>query len=209
MVEQFRKILSSRLYENVDKIYIGIVDSGKPEGIEWVKYFWKFSSKVEIVVYPENNDETDTMKWIAGYSFHNPEDNILYFHTKGVTNFTQPTEDWRKYMEYFVIENWIDCVQKLNEGFDCCGVMWNTETVWGNYPHFSGTMWWAKCSYINTLIRSYLFSDWRLLREFWIGSNPNAKAFEFHNSHLNDMQALQESRSHYSLPYPRENYEKH
>jgi len=213
MVDQFRKILSSRLYENIDKIYIGIVDSGtgKPmNGVEWIRYFWGFSkSKVEIVLYSGNKDETETMQWIKNYSANNPGNNILYFHTKGITHYTQPTEDWRRYMEYFVVENWTDCVQKLNEGFDCCGVMWNTETIWGNYPHFSGTMWWAKTDYINTLNPEYLINDWRLLREFWIGSNPNVKAFEFHNSRMNDMKALQESRSHYSLPYSRENYEKH
>jgi hypothetical protein len=212
MTEQFRKILTSRLYENVDRIYIGVVDSGTgipAGGVDWIHYFWKFSDKVQIALYAGNKDETETMQWIRNYAINNPNDNVLYFHTKGITHYTIPAEDWRRYMEYFTVENWTDCVQKLNEGYDCCGVMWNSETVWGVFPHFSGTMWWAKCSYINTLNHGYLETDWRLHREFWIGSNPNVKPFEFHNSRMNDMKALQESRSHYSLPYPKENYEKH
>lgn len=213
MTEQFRLLLSSGLYQACDKLYIGIVDSAnkKPDnGIEWVNYFWKIDTdkKIEIVVYPTNHDETNTLKWIRDYSANNPGDYILYFHTKGITHFTEPTEDWRKYMEYFVIENWKDCIQKLNEGFDCCGVIWNTKTIWGDFPHFSGSMFWTKTDYINTLNHDYLDSDWRLHREFWIGSNPNAKAFEFHNSRMNDMESLQKSTSHYSLPYPRKNYEK-
>jgi hypothetical protein len=213
MTEQFRLLLSSGLYQVCDKLYIGIVDTlnKKPvNGIEWVNYFWKIDTdkKIEIVVFPKNNEQTDTLKWIINYSKANPDDYILHFHTKGITHFTEPTEDWRRYMEYFVIENWKDCIQKLNEGFDACGVMWNHLTVYGDYPHFSGGMWWAKCSYINTLKHEWLDSDWRYYREFWIGSNPDAKVFEFHNSRMNDIEAFNQAKSHYSVPYKIDIYKK-
>jgi hypothetical protein len=163
---------------------------------------------VEVVIYNDNQEETRTLKWVSDYSLNNPGDYILYFHTKNVANQSPATEDWRRYMEYFVVENWKDCIAKLEEGYDCCGVMWNTDTPIGMYPHFSGNFWWAKTDYINTLNHHYLEMEWRYYREFWIGSNPNVKAFEFHNSGLNEKRSLIEGRGHYDVEYARCNYEK-
>jgi hypothetical protein len=212
LTDQFHKIISSGLYDNVDKIYIGVNNvnpHSQQEGINWIKNFWQFAKdKVEIVGYPQNKEETETLQWIGNYSRQNPGDYVLYFHTKGITTYNEATEDWRKYMEYFVVENWRNCIQKLNEGFDACGVLWNHITVYGDYPHFSGGMWWANTNYINTLKHEWLNDSWRYYREFWIGSNPNAKVFEFHNSRMNDIEAFNKGESHYSKPYPRSNYEK-
>lgn len=228
--EQFRKIynavqlpdgsMETNLFPRCDKMYIGIVDSTnkKPEwGVELVSKFFnnrsskvneKANSKVEVVVYPDNNEETDTLKWIRDYSKENPGDYVLYFHMKGITKYSPATESWRRYMEYFVIENWKDCVAKLKEGYDCCGVMWNTDTPIGIHSHFSGNFWWANTSYINTLNHKLLDSNWRFDREFWIGTGTDVKPFEFHNSRLNDKRSLIEGKGHYDVEYPRSNYEK-
>jgi len=221
MREQFRLLIHSGLYNACDKLYIGIVmdknmHPGKETGIAWANGFYNFATsskpekekKVEIAIYPQNNEETDTMKWIRDYSKDNPGDYVLYWHTKGITKDNQPTTDWRHYMEYFCIEQWKDCIAKLEEGFDCCGVLWNTDTPLGMHPHFSGTFWWARTDCINTLDHSFLDSEWRYAREFWIGSNPKARAFEFHNSRLNDKESLIAGRGHYDVEYPRENYVK-
>jgi len=220
MTEQFRLLLNADLFHKASKLYIGVVDSPnkKPSwGGGWLNKFWSFSSskekdkvdnKVEIVFYPDNNELRDTLRWIKNYSINNANDYILFFHTKGITSYTDATESWRKYMEYFVIERWKDCIEKLDEGYDCCGVMWNKDTVYGDFPHFSGAFYWAKASYINTLKHDMIDSEGRYGQEFWIGSNPDCKAFEFHNSNMNCIKAFQESRSHYSLPYDRSNYEK-
>ena len=204
LTDQFNNLILSGLYEKADKIYIGLVD--KVNGSDWVKDYWKEKSKVEIIVYTVNNELADTMKWVRDYSFKNPKDYILFFHSKGVSHFDFPTDDWRKYMEYFTVERWQDCVDKLNEGYDACGVMWNSKTVYGDFPHFSGAFWWAKCSYINTLDHVYLTMNWKYGREMWIGTNKNAKVFEFHNSRMNDMEKFHVGQSHYSLIYDRKNY---
>lgn len=228
MVEQFRKIVNAKFFDdgtfesniftNCYKLYIGIVDDPdkKPaHGREWIQKFWSFSSskvadkvdnKVEIVFYPENNELRDTLKWIRDWSAKNPDDYILFFHSKGVHQYSKPTQDWRRYMEYFVIERWKECVKKLDEGYDCCGVMWNSNTHLGWFPHFSGAFYWVKASYVNTLDHSYLDNEQRLMMEFWIGTNLDVKAYEFHNSRLNDRHALRHKKSHYTLEYPREKY---
>lgn len=206
--EQFESLIKSGLFAACDSLYVGIVQTD--ENIEWIYQYLQTLSCPEktifINVYQKNDEIADTMRWIAEYAKSNPDDKIMFFHTKGVTKYSEPTEDWRKYMEYFVIEHWKDCIEKLKT-YDCCGVMWNIDTVYGNYPHFSGAFWWANASYLNTCDPEYLRTDWIYGREFWIGSNPDVRVFEFHNSHMNDKQALIEGRSHYSLPYKRDQYE--
>lgn len=230
ITDQLRKISNAifhadgtsekNLFSHCAKLYIGIVDTldKKPaHGVEWLSNWYNNSSskvvttqynpKVEVVVYPDNAELRGTLRWVRDYARDNPDDYILFFHTKGITHLTEACEDWRRYMEYFVIERWRDCVQKLDEGYDCCGVLWNRETIWGDYPHFSGAFFWAKASYINTLNHEYIDSYWRYMMEFWIGSNPSAKVYEFHNSRMNDIEAFNKGISHYSLGYPREKYE--
>jgi len=206
LTDQFNDLILSGLYEEADKVYIGLVDT--VNGAEWVRDFWKGKTKVEIIVYKENNELADTMRWVRDYSKANPEDYVLFFHSKGISHYDLPTEDWRKYMEYFTVERWRDCVDKLNEGYDACGVLWNTDTVYGKYPHFSGAFWWATCKYINSLDHSYLDMDWKYGREMWIGTNKEAKIFEFHNSRMNDIEKFNAGKSHYSVRYDRSNYVK-
>jgi len=212
MEEQFQGLINSGLFGACSTLYIGIIDTpnkNPKNGIAWIRDFWEFAiKKVEIIVYPQNKEEADTMKWIKNYAKDNADDYVLYLHTKGVTRNTTATTDWRRYMEYFAVENWQECITKLDEGYDCCGVMWNTDTPIGMHPHFSGTIWWANTNYINTLDHGFLDSTWKFHREFWIGSNPEAKPFEFHNSRLNDKESLLARKGHYDVTYPRSNYAK-
>jgi hypothetical protein len=229
IIDQLRKInnavinkdgeMETNLFPRCHKMYIGIVDSPdkKPtHGVEWLSNWFSNKSskvadsqvdkKVEVVVYPDNLELRRTLWWVRDYAKDNPDDYILFFHTKGITHFTQATEDWRKYMEYFVIEGWKDCIIKLDEGYDACGVLWNKDTPLGYYPHFSGAFYWVKASYINTLDHSLIDSEWRYGMEFWIGSNPDAKIYEFHNSGYNSTDRLINRKGHYDIPYPRQNY---
>ena len=207
IISQLRLLISSGLFKACDKLYIGIIPNNIVDK-NWLTSFWENidDGKVEVKYYDDNNEETDTLKWIKSYSQDNPNDHILYFHTKGVTKQNEATEDWRKYMEYFVVKNWKNCITKLNEGIDACGVLWNSDTAFGHYPHFSGGMWWANTSYINTLKHEWLDSSWRYHREFWIGSNPNINVHEFHNSRMNDKEEFGKGGSHYDKTYPEINY---
>lgn len=220
IIEQFRRINNHPhdLLKSCDKMYVGVVDTKtkKPSwGVEWLEKTFRGTNssknpepntKVEIVVYPGNRELRDTLTWIKNHAANNPEDYILFFHTKGISHNNQAIDDWRHYMEYFVLDRWRDCVQKLDEGYDCCGVLWNKNTPIGEFPHFSGAFYWATAKYINTLNHDYIESDWRYHMEFWIGSNPNAKVYEFHNSGYNTTERLVSGQGHYNMPYPEKNY---
>lgn len=212
ITDQLTSLVKFGLFEVTDKLFIGVnIDKDVPEkeAKDWLKTFlFPNKKKVEIVYFTENKEISSTLKWVKDYSKENTDDYVLFLHTKGITKQNAATEDWRKYMEYFVIENWKDCITKLDEWYDCCGVMWNIDTTMGMKPHFSGGMFWTTTKYINTLDHTYLDSELRYDQEFWIGTNPSAKVYEFHNSHLNDKGALQIGVCHYSVRYPRENYVK-
>jgi hypothetical protein len=191
--EQFALLKSSGLHDVYSKLHIGVVDPASRK-----KDIVLEIPKAEVVIYPENKEETETLKWVRDYAAQNPGKYLLYFHTKGISRISPATESWRRYMEYFVIENWTDCVQKLDEGYDCCGVEWTPDCFMGHFPHFSGNFWWSTTDYINTLDHSYLDNPNRLYREFWIGSNPKVKQFEFHHRGGNP----------YALVYDRSKYVK-
>lgn len=143
---------------------------------------------------------------------------VLYIHHKGITHVNRPdyqnVRDWRHYMQYFNIERWRDCVEKLEQGFDSVGVEWSGTTF--KFPHWRGNIWWATSNYIRTLPvikrpKEYGFTnqlflddheyladpsfDYRNDAEFWIGIN-DPRIWCFNLSY----------RNHYGERYERNNY---
>mmetsp|Transcript_22600 Transcript_22600/g.37274 ORF Transcript_22600/g.37274 Transcript_22600/m.37274 type:complete len:320 (-) Transcript_22600:509-1468(-) len=97
------------------------------------------------------------------------KDILYYFHDKGVTRGTSACiSDWRKILEYFVIERWRDCYAALaNDIGDTCGALFY------NYPKarfYAGNFWWSTCKHINTLPE---FDRSRYTNaETWLGMSP-------------------------------------
>ncbi len=169
-------IFNSGLINNIEKIYIGILGENKiilPENDKILKIF-------------ENNDtnlyEFPILSLIKKFSINNPECNVLYLHTKGVTNNNKPIQDWRRYMLYFNVYKHIECINTLKK-YDACGV----DLVNNPVTHYSGNFWWAKCSYIRDLPNfnemKQILSE-RHKCEFWICSG-NGKYFSMWNSNIN------------------------
>lgn len=76
------------------------------------------------------------------------EFNVLYFHLKGLSRRgDQNVTDWRHFMEYWMIDRWEDCVEKLENGYDLVG----TNVIEQPWLHTSGNFWWSKSSYIKKL----------------------------------------------------------
>jgi hypothetical protein len=81
-----------------------------------------------------------------------------------------------------------DFKEYLND-YDCVGqtfkplgpTMWSDGSITENtgLGCYCGNFWWANASYIQTLDHNYLNTDYRFDREFWIGTNKNAKAKSF------------------------------
>jgi hypothetical protein len=197
MNEMVGCINSSGILNNVDFVGLGVVGNG-PVTVHSPKF---------PILY-RNADvkkcEFITLKSLQDYCKRNHSSKVLYIHTKGVSTPANPCiDDWRKYMSYFLIEKYKDCISYLDE-FDTVGVDWRTDPV----PHFSGNFWWAKGGYIASLpcIEGLSRPDAphvisvRHNAEFWIGMNkPKTKI-------LWDCGINQYSRHLHR--YPREMYQK-
>ena len=73
----------------------------------------------------------------------------LYLHNKGSYTQTIGNYNWRKYMEYFCVEKWKECVEKLDEGYELVGAAYLDNSKEDDNAHyFAGNFFWAKSSYI-------------------------------------------------------------
>ena len=95
---------------------------------------------------------------------HDEDFYALYLHCKGSSK-TNETEfqnglAWMHYMAVGVIDNYSICLKHLELGADLVGSMW--------YRHFKGNFFWAKSSYLRTLVGPYqLDVSNRFHAEYW------------------------------------------
>ena len=87
---------------------------------------------------------------------------ILYFHTKGSSHCGGETEIytkyWRHFMEHYCIQQWKNCIKKLNKGFESVGVLWF------DYEHliledkdgdgfYAGSFYWISSPILKKIIK--------------------------------------------------------
>ena len=178
-----------RLITSINRInYVIVVNIGLKVNI-------LSTDKLKIINYSDDPKlfERPTINLIYLFAKHNPNVNILYLHTKGVS-YGKPGQnivDWKNLMLYFLVENHKVCLDLLQE-YDAVGCNYLTEPK----KHFSGNFWWAKGSYINTL--SPITDIIRHSSEFWIVNNDHNKHYCIYNSGIN----------HYKQSYPLIRYER-
>lgn len=170
-------IMESKIYEDVDEINLEIV--GDPNIHFDVPKLNKNHNGYDVYQW-----EFPTLEKIISYAKNNPEDNILYLHTKGSSNSVDVPEykwieDVRNYHLYWNVTNYKNSLEYLKE-YDACGA----ELIDNPVKHFSQNFWWAKASHINTLTHPKimpLIFDERHQCEFWICSNSNSKYKSVYN----------------------------
>jgi beta-1,4-mannosyl-glycoprotein beta-1,4-N-acetylglucosaminyltransferase len=186
-----KKIINSNIYEHLQTIYIN--NLGIPIDRE---EFLEFE-KVVITNYSSNTQlfEIPTINSMIEYSINNPESNILYLHTKGVSRRNTPVLpnifDWSNLMLYFLLDK--KCIKLLNE-YDTLGC----NLVLIPVLHYSGNFLWTRASYLKTLTP---FPEENITiknkndPEFKILIN-NPKAYSLYDSGTN----------HYECSYPASKY---
>ena len=156
VTEQFGKLVSSDLYGVCEAVKNGVVCNSQDEAnehqvlmVDLAKEHQVDPGKLQATYVFENNYEYCTLKMLQDFAQSN-DAYVLYFHTKGVScppsykRFKAKKEHKRRHMEEVNILGWSGCVEKLDEGYLCCG----TNKKWKFY---SGNFWWANTDYIKTL----------------------------------------------------------
>jgi hypothetical protein len=191
VLEQLERLHNSGLL-NISNLKIGVVFG---YGIDRESNIIKLNNILENfynyeIMFMEPNGccgESSTLKELSNFSKTNDENyNILYLHTKGITQYQtereEPVREWRKMMEYFLIDKWEDCLEKLNEGYDCCGINYQNHAA--NIKNeskliqiFNGNFFWVNSNYAKKLDDTILFEH-RYSAENWILSSEH-KSFSF------------------------------
>ena len=163
--QQIHRLYATGLIDAADYIHIGV--NGDQE-------LFNVPEKAKVVYNSNWKEETETLVALKNFAYENPDYKILYFHMKGTSKETLIANSWRLMMEYFVIDKWKECVEYLND-YDCVGQTFKPlgPTLWSDGSITENT------SYIQLLDHNYLNTDYRFDREFWIGTNKNAKAKSF------------------------------
>jgi len=171
------------LRQEFDKIFV--VNIGEPVNI--------VHPKIQVIEYSKNiySFELETINLIRTFS-ENQECDVLYLHTKGITQRYQNVTDWVNMMLYFLVEKTEECVEKLKE-YDTvgCNLYLHSHEC---RSHYSGNFWWAKTSYLRTL--PYLSMISRHEAELWMLMNHKCKCYSMHNSRID----------HYRSSYPKNIY---
>lgn len=184
--KQLDRIKVSGLYDVADEIWVTINLSGNNEQ-DVRKYFLEYS-KINLEFNEQNHAEYPGIKKVKELC-EKYDTKIFYFHTKGVSNNwitfndKQPSlkkienvSSWRECMEHFLIDNWKDCVEKLNT-YDNVGVSCNGGWYWGNF-------WWSQSKHIKKTSDVGIWGRWDY--EAWLNKDtPNSTNYEFYHMGYN------------------------
>jgi hypothetical protein len=200
--EVLEKILDridlSGLYEKSNEIYLVINGDLNQIKVNLDK------EKYKIINYNKDISKCEfpTLDLIWEHSQLDKDLNLLYLHTKGVTNPNQESiKSWTEYLSYFNIDMWKQRIIELEE-FDCTGVdlKGNPDDIksspslwgWGKAPlHYSGNFWWSKSTHVNKLpkpsdwLPDLNYSRWRMMAEMYICQNFDGKYNCVYNSNVN------------------------
>ena len=182
LFEMLSDIAQQPLAVHVSKVFIGLV--GKHADRQMAKSMidlefgtGPLENKVSVVVESENIDESEfpTLNAAQEFSFSvHPHTKIAYMHTKGVrkNGIGNYPNEWRQYMQYFLIERFELCFAALDYYHYCtCGALKQGKIYAGNF-------WWTKAGYLSSrlpLLSSFTWSSAnRYLAEEYLLNNMSS-----------------------------------
>ena len=116
---------------------------------QWLKDRWENETKVHYLEFDSSYIdwfEHTTINYMQELVHSNDDEYyVLYIHPKGVSHPPGPHQNWCKYMEYWNIENWQECLDALIMGYETAGASYLHG---GPTEFYAGNMYWAKASYL-------------------------------------------------------------
>ena len=187
----YSKIQLSGIINEIDFIYINCV--GKNKHIYSQKIY--NLPKVNINIGDHHKDESETLNILRNFAIANPIGNSLYLHSKGASKqkshkfnsipkkeYEYNVQTWIDCMEYFLIEDYKNCL-KILESYDNCGIFFVNPNH--NKSAYAGNFWWATNKYLSTLNKCSKISRHRAEYRFLIPHLSNYK--ELYSNYKNFM----------------------
>ena len=185
VTQQLNRLKTSGLYDWCDKLEITCVNTlGDFNAIEELV---KDLNKVTLNKFTNNSYEYEGINKVWEYS-QNYKGKVFYFHTKGVSNTYTTTQNiqeslckkqgiawWKEAMEYFLIDNYKECIQKLDE-YDQCGLTNINGWWWGNF-------WWSNLSWPKSNEKPKIGDRWSF--EAWLNNCRRPLIYEFYHFEFN------------------------
>ena len=185
---QIKTVKGSGLLDQLDRVfYTTSGEHGRDYNIG------NSNKYTHVAHYEGKNGELQTLNLLHHFCHANPDSKVLYFHDKGSYHYNDENQEFVKLLNCYVLNT--HCIEALND-HDTCG--WRISPI--PVPHYSGNFWWARCSYINTLInplaplKNQTFIEQapslhpcvgltsRFFAEFWIGTGPKYLPADCFNS---------------------------
>lgn len=181
VTSQLLRLKKSGLYDRADSIYVTInLSEGTEEEFNEIT---KEYDKLEKEFFPNNGAEYPSIKKVREIGLSR-ETKILYFHTKGVSNRYRKyqsneisvdkiknIEAWKECLEYFLIDKWEECVNKMDE-YDNVGVTCILGWFWGNF-------WWTQSRHVQKTKEVQHSTRWAY--EAWLNEGvSDVKNYEWH-----------------------------
>lgn len=180
--QQLKRLNSSGLYEAADAIHFTVNLANETE--EEFNKLIVDHPKIQTQFYTENSYEYPGIKKVKELGDNYDDIKILYFHAKGVSNdyknyATKEKSNekikniklWKECLEYFVIDKWKECIDKLDV-YDTAGVTCNNGWYWGNF-------WWATSKHIKGCDEVGMWGRWDY--EDWLNrGRVDSKNYEWY-----------------------------
>ena len=157
VTQQLKMILESGLYDTVDNIYIGCL--GNELELKQLQKVIEQYNKIKIVAYSSlvTEYEFHTLRHLKRIADNKENHYGLYIHAK-TTSYPRNHKSmegglfWVDYMNYFNISKWQSCIDKLDIGYDTCGVKWVSARKSPSLKgHYSGNFFWYNSEYVKSL----------------------------------------------------------
>lgn len=154
---QIRRMKRSGLFDRADQINCVIVGPHADDVEELVNLHGKIRILEKSLDDREQEFEGRTLKHL--WRMTEPQDKVLYFHTKGISYISaenringiyvsprnlRAINGWRHALEYFCIDDWQWQVSGLGEAYHTVGIM---LLFWPFYM-YAGNFWWASGEHI-------------------------------------------------------------
>ena len=170
-------LVRSGILEDESCKAVYVIFTGPEEYVNTLKQIFRHEKVLFEYMGPDiKTHEYYGIKKIKDLSRQYPRDKLCYFHSKGVTRRVL-SEDWVRYMEYFILDKYDECLTKLNN-HDVVG----TEYLARPRHHISGNFWWATSKHVSRLLVPSKQDPRHSFEWFILTSKKPIRVWNFHNS---------------------------